>query len=92
MPALADRRAYATELDHLRGSATVPQAERTLDKADIAAAALRTFDVATDGVYATGPLRAEHPVCDDEPDTGRARVRQEYTEWTRTERAVFSRA
>ncbi|MFD6362807.1 hypothetical protein ACFWFX_23610 [Streptomyces roseolus] len=88
--ALADRRAYATELDHLRGGAIVTQTEHALDHADTAAAALRAFDVDTDGVYVAGPLRAAHPVWDDEPDTGRAYVRQEYAEWTRTERAAFS--
>ncbi|MFE1272454.1 hypothetical protein [Streptomyces sp. NPDC058757] len=90
--ALADRRAYATELDHLRGGATVTQTEHALDRAGATAAALRVFDAETDGVYAAGPLRAEHPLWDDEPDTGRAYVRQEYAEWSRTEDAAFSRA
>ncbi|MEU2245033.1 hypothetical protein ABZ572_37250 [Streptomyces sp. NPDC018338] len=88
---LADRRAYVTELEHLRGGTTVTQVELALDKAEVAAAALRVFDVDTDGVYVSGAIRAEHSVWDDEPDLGRAYVRQEYTEWTRAERAVFSR-
>ncbi|MFH9958941.1 hypothetical protein ACH4OX_32660 [Streptomyces roseolus] len=88
--ALADRRAYATELEHLRGGATATQTEHALDRADTAASALRAFDAETDSVYASGLLRAEHPVWDDEPDTGRAYVRQEYMEWTRAERAAFS--
>ncbi|MFF9498486.1 hypothetical protein [Streptomyces sp. NPDC014656] len=90
--ALADLSAYATELDHLGGGATATRAEHALDKAGTAAAARRTFDVDTDGLHAAGPLPAEHPLRDDEPDTGRSHVRQEYTEWTRTERAAFSRA
>lgn len=54
----ADRRASATELDHLRGRVTVTQVEHALDCADTAATVLRGFDVETDGVYAAGVLRA----------------------------------
>ncbi|WP_265867181.1 hypothetical protein [Streptomyces sp. SKN60] len=85
--ALADRRAYATELEHLRGGATVAQAAYAQEHADAAAETLRAFDVNTDNVYAAGVIRAEHPIWDDEPDAGRAYVRQEYAEWTRAERA-----
>ncbi|MET9374033.1 hypothetical protein ABZX98_07765 [Streptomyces sp. NPDC002992] len=81
--ALADRRAYATELEHLRDAATVAQVEYALDHAEVAAEALRAFDTETDGVYASGVIRAEHPIWDNEPDLGRAYVRQEYEQWTR---------
>ncbi|MGA4943181.1 hypothetical protein [Streptomyces cinereoruber] len=76
----ADRRASATELDHLRGRATVTQVEHALDCADTAATVLRGFDMETDGVYAAGVLRGEYPIWGDEPDTGCAYVRQEYAE------------
>ncbi|WP_030694159.1 hypothetical protein [Streptomyces globisporus] len=87
---LADRHAYATELDHLRGATTVTQAESALDKAKATALAPCTFDVKTGGVYVAGAIRAEHSIWDDEPDLGRASVRQEYAEWTRAERAALS--
>ncbi|MGA5065562.1 hypothetical protein ACPB9E_17680 [Streptomyces exfoliatus] len=90
--ALADRRAYATELDPLRDGATVTQVERALDHAEVAAEALRAFDVEADSVYASGALRPEHPIWRDEPDPGRACVRQEYVQWTRVERVILSRA
>lgn len=88
--ALADRRAYATELEYLRGGATVTLVELALDKAEVAASALSVFDVNTDAAYASGTIRADHCVWDEEPDLGRAYVRQEYAEWARAERAVIS--
>ncbi|WP_328486002.1 hypothetical protein [Streptomyces zaomyceticus] len=90
--ALADRRAYATELEHLRGAATVTQVEYALDHAEVAAEALCAFDTETDGVYGSGVIRAEHPIWDDQPDLGRAYVRQEYEQWTHAERAVLWKA
>ncbi|MFJ7071056.1 hypothetical protein [Streptomyces sp. NPDC101115] len=88
--ALADRRAYASELEYLSYGATLTQVEYALDKADVAAEALRTFDVNTNGVYVSGDIRPEHSIWDDEPDTGRAYVRQEYALWTSAEGASFS--
>ncbi|MGW7310009.1 hypothetical protein ACWGI1_31165 [Streptomyces sp. NPDC054835] len=87
--ALADRRAYTTELEYLRGITTVTDTERDLDLAETAAAALCRFDQETAGVYASGGLRPEHPVWDDEPDPGRAYVRQEYEGWSRAKRAAY---
>ncbi|GGR41314.1 hypothetical protein GCM10010282_37610 [Streptomyces roseolus] len=53
----ADRRARTTELDSLRGGATVTQAEHALDHADTTVAALPAFGVDTDGVHTAGPSR-----------------------------------
>ncbi|MFE1273327.1 hypothetical protein [Streptomyces sp. NPDC058757] len=49
------------------------------------------LDTDTDGVYAVGLLRAEHPLRDGEPDTARAYVCQEYAPWARAEHAAFFR-
>lgn len=89
--ALADRRAYAIELEYLRGRATVTQTEYALDRAEVTAEALRSLDTDTGGAYASGDIPPGHPIWDDEPDAARSYVRQEYTRWIRTERAVSSR-
>ncbi|MGA5069132.1 hypothetical protein ACPB9E_36150 [Streptomyces exfoliatus] len=60
--ALADRRAYATEVEYLRGGATVTQTELALDKAEAAATVQRVFDVDTEAVYAPcSPGRCHAP-------------------------------
>lgn len=87
--ALADRRAYAVELEYLGGDSSLTEAERALDRADVAAKALCDFDVMTASVYAGGGIRPEDSIWDDEPGTLRAYARQEYTEWTGIERALF---
>ncbi|MFF5506237.1 hypothetical protein [Streptomyces roseolus] len=89
-PRASPRCTYTAELDRLCGGATFSQPEHALDRAGTAAAALRAFDVGTDGIHACAPLRAAHPVGNDEPETGRAYVRQGYAEWTRVERDAFS--
>ncbi|MEU8764608.1 hypothetical protein [Streptomyces sp. NPDC048659] len=88
--ALADRRAYTAELEYLGGGSSLTEAERELDRADVAAKALCDFDVVTASVYAGGGIRPEHSIWDDEPGTVRAYARQEYTEWTGVERALIS--
>ncbi|MGW7311545.1 hypothetical protein ACWGI1_39100, partial [Streptomyces sp. NPDC054835] len=60
--ALADRRAYTSELEYLRGNSAATHTEQDLDLAETAAAALRSFDQATASVYASGGLRPEHPI------------------------------
>ncbi|GHG24077.1 hypothetical protein GCM10017667_69560 [Streptomyces filamentosus] len=80
---LAGRPAGTTELDQLSCDATLTRAERALARADTTVAALCAFDVSTDGVYASGPLWASHPVRDDEPHTARAYVCQAHAQWPR---------
>ncbi|MFB9601458.1 hypothetical protein ACFFTQ_00510 [Streptomyces roseofulvus] len=92
--ALADRRAYATELDHC--AATPPSPRPSTPWTAPTPPRRRCAPSTRTPMVSTPPVTSApiffHPIWDDEPDAGRAYVRQEYAEWTRAERAVLSGA